>query len=81
MKKCQQCRDLHDELARLRHERDMLDGYYRRANAAYESLCQDIVNFLGNETDKSRTPPHSIFGGNLLAALGKANALYRGASQ
>lgn len=77
-KPCEQCRELQDDLTGLRHERDIFDGYYRRSNAAYESLCQDIVNFLGNETNKSNIPPHSISGGQLLAALGKANALYQG---
>lgn len=68
--------DLRDELDRLRIQHAHLDNYYRRANSAVESLIQDVVTFMG----PGGLVPHSIYGSHLLAALGKANALYHGLS-
>jgi len=80
MKNCKNCVDLKEELTRERILHSNLDGYYRRANAAYESLVQDVVNFLSNTGNSGNIPPHSIYGGRLLEAIGKANALYHGKS-
>lgn len=69
--------DLRDDLARLKIDYDRLNGYYRRANDAAESLIQDVVTFMG----PGGLVPHSIYGSQLLAALGKANALLHGTQE
>ncbi len=78
MKYCQNCDNLKDEVDRLQHRYDHLEAYYQRTDAALSSLMQDVVNFISNATSKSNIPPSSIFGGRLLAALGKATALLHG---
>lgn len=66
--------ELRDDLSRVQTQYAHLEGYYRRANAAAESLIQDVVTFMG----PGGLVPHSIYGSKLLAALGKANALLHG---
>ena len=66
--------ELRAELDSLKIQYARLEGYYQRANAAAESLIQDVVTFMG----PGGLVPHSIYGSQLLAALGKANALLHG---
>lgn len=66
--------ELRDDLERAKRDYIRLEAYYSRANAAVESLIQDVVTFMG----PGGLVPHSPYGSRLLAALGKANALLHG---
>ena len=75
MKACKNCEELKEEVTRLQNRNNHLEAYYHRAYKAYESLCQDVVDFISSTNN---LPASSIWGGRVIAALAKASKLYHG---